>query len=303
MEPKGSAVASFHPNFTLPRRASVAFMSQDASRSVVLHRGGGIINFFPMQSVTEKFLFAQILRLDPSKTKAILDYGCGRGAFVRFLHERGYRAFGADIEGFWEEDFESFTDRELFSQRIIRVIRPDGSTDFQDHSFDIVVCDHVVEHTDDKDRLFASVHRLLKADGAAFFLFPVTESVRESHIKQFFIHWLPKGGLRYRMALLQKKIGIGGENEPGASDADYVRVKLHGIDTNTHYETFRRIRRRMERFFDVEAMETDYLARRLPDSAMGFLSPLLKTRLLKRPFEAFFRIYSFAVVKATPRVN
>jgi SAM-dependent methyltransferase len=254
-----------------------------------------------MPSVTDKFLFTQILLLDPCKTKTILDYGCGRGVFVRMLHENGFNAYGADIEGFWEDYFEHYTDRDLFLKKKIRLIQPDGAMDFEDHSFDIIVCDHVVEHTDEKDRLFQSIRRLLKIDGTAYILFPVREGLRESHIKQFFIHWLPKGRLRYCIALLQRKIGIADKKDSHLTVHQYLHEKLNGIDTNTYYESFPTIRKRMEKFFVVEPFEINYLSQRLPDMGMRFLVPLVKMRLLKAILEIFFRLYSFAVVKVTSR--
>jgi 2-polyprenyl-3-methyl-5-hydroxy-6-metoxy-1,4-benzoquinol methylase len=228
----------------------------------------------------------------------ILDYGCGQGVLVRNLREYGYDAYGVDIEGFWEEKFELFTDQELFKQGIISLISQDGTTDLNPHSFDVVVCNMVVEHVIDTEQLFKSVQYLLKNTGRAYFLFPVKEAVREGHIGQYFIHWLPKGKLRYTIALIQRRLGISRKEHPDMSAREYVKMKLDGIDENTHYKSYAAIRRQMSNIFTLHELEADYFLQRLGDKGLGFLSPFFRQPALRKLTNAFFRIYSFAVIKA-----
>ncbi len=207
-----------------------------------------------------------------------------------------------DIEGFWEEEFEKFTDQELFRQGIIRLIGQDGSTDLTPHSFDIVVCDMVVEHIADTEQLFESIQNLLTNTGTAYFFFPVREAIREGHIGQYFVHWFPKGKLRYNIALMQRKLGISRKEYPDMNAHEYVKMKLDGIDGNTHYKSYAAIRKQMSKIFNIHELETDFFLQRLNDKRLGFLSPIFKQPILRKFTNSFFRIYSFAIVRAEIKI-
>ncbi|MBN1604948.1 MAG: hypothetical protein JW915_25295, partial [Chitinispirillaceae bacterium] len=160
------------------------------------------------------------------------------------------------------------------------------------------VCNMVVEHITDTKQLFKSVQYLLKNAGRAYFLFPVKEAIREGHIGQYFIHWLPKGKLRYTIALIQRRLGISRKEHPDMSAHEYVKMKLDGIDENTHYKSYAAIRKQMSNIFTLHELETDFFLQRLSDKRLGFLSPIFEQPALRKLTNAFFRIYSFAVVKA-----
>jgi SAM-dependent methyltransferase len=248
-------------------------------------------------SPTSRFILNQLKSGCIDKNIKILDYGCGHGALVRALRENGYDAFGADIDDFWEEKIADFTDRELFDQQRIKIIQNDSTVDFPKYYFDVLICDMVVEHVVDKDCLFKAMRNLLKPGGVIYFFFPVKEGIREAHIKQFFIHWLPKGKIRYMIAIVQRKLNIGKDNSGMPAD-EYVKMKLDGIDSNTHYEWYATTRRRLEKLFKIEEIEADFITQRLAEKGMGLLISLVKIPILKVIINSAFRIYSFAVLRA-----
>jgi ubiquinone/menaquinone biosynthesis C-methylase UbiE len=90
---------------------------------------------------------------------AVLDVGCGAGAFTALLHLRGYRVSGVDI-----------------SPKIVALARykfPDikfheGDAEhmpFADGQFDAVLLSGIVHHFPDQRRLAAEVFRILKPGG------------------------------------------------------------------------------------------------------------------------------------------
>jgi 2-polyprenyl-3-methyl-5-hydroxy-6-metoxy-1,4-benzoquinol methylase len=74
---------------------------------------------------------------------AVLDYGCGGGAFVRFLRKRGY----ANVQGF-DEYSESFGDRRVLDQR-----------------YDMIVTQDVLEHVPEPWDMLNSLAGLLAPKG------------------------------------------------------------------------------------------------------------------------------------------
>ena len=73
----------------------------------------------------------------------ILDYGCGAGAFVEFLKERGYQnTFGYDAF------IAAYTDRQVLRER-----------------FDVVVSYDVIEHVDDPRQFLSELRDLARPQG------------------------------------------------------------------------------------------------------------------------------------------
>ena len=83
---------------------------------------------------------------------ALLDVGCGDGAFVAYCSEQGLRARGIDIAD--GVDFE--TDK----------LR------FPDHSFDIVTMFSVIEHIKDPSNILTEVRRVLVKNGLLVIITP-----------------------------------------------------------------------------------------------------------------------------------
>jgi SAM-dependent methyltransferase len=103
--------------------------------------------------------------IDPSFT--VLDVGCGRGAYnedpvtyrknLRILKGKAAKLIGIDLDRNAKEnpclDEFRFIDGDPYDWPI------------ESNSIDLIVCDNVLEHVPDPDRLFAQVHRVLKNGG------------------------------------------------------------------------------------------------------------------------------------------
>ena len=64
---------------------------------------------------------------------------------------------------------------------------------FETASFDIVVCNHVYEHTDDAVKLVSEIHRVMSDDGVCYFAGPNKYEPVEPHYGLPFLSWLPRG--------------------------------------------------------------------------------------------------------------
>lgn len=65
------------------------------------------------------------------------------------------------------------------------------SLPFSSDSFDVVICNHVYEHTDDACQLMKEIKRILCAGGCCYFAGPNKFALIEPHYELPFLSWLP----------------------------------------------------------------------------------------------------------------
>ncbi|WP_435345496.1 class I SAM-dependent methyltransferase [Haloarchaeobius sp. HRN-SO-5] len=95
----------------------------------------------------------------------VLDAGCGVGAHVDWLLDRGASVVGVDAsKRAVERVRERFGDRATFEQTDLS-----GSLPFEDGSFDVVLSHLVLDHVADLTRAFESFHRVLVDGGVLVF--------------------------------------------------------------------------------------------------------------------------------------
>jgi len=74
-----------------------------------------------------------------------------------------------------------------------KVVKGDGTDmPFEDNSFDLVLCEQVIEHVKDKEAIIKEMHRVLRKEGILFASIPNKTFPIESHCKFPVIHWLPR---------------------------------------------------------------------------------------------------------------
>jgi len=244
------------------------------------------------------FVLEKITELFPEKKNIkILDYGCGNGELVRYLIDNGYDAYGVDIDTFFD-DFYSYTDKELLDSKRIVVIDVDGKGDLSGHTFDVVISNMVIEHVKDKKHLFSAMKQYMSNNSIALLFYPLLESIREGHIKQFCIHWIPKGRLRIAAAYIQKFIGIPRDNGETANIREFVKEKVGIVDTCCFYETNKTINKYLQEYFTFSHLGTEYFIFRAKQKRIFWLLPLLKLLANTGITDLVFRIYTGAVVVA-----
>lgn len=96
----------------------------------------------------------------------ILDYGCGSGRFVKFLHDNGYKAFGYDKS--------IIIQKYLFVQNI-QFYKSVG--EIPDNYFDVVTCFDVIEHTTKPLLLIRILKKKLKKRGILVISTPNSSSI------------------------------------------------------------------------------------------------------------------------------
>lgn len=111
----------------------------------------------------------------------ILDIGCSFGFILESLTPDGGVGIGVDI------------DKNVGSGgRRISFARADAENlPFSSASFDVVICNHVYEHTDNPNRMFAEIRRVMNDSGICYFAGPNKYDLIEPHYGLPFLSWLP----------------------------------------------------------------------------------------------------------------
>lgn len=127
--------------------------------------------------------------ISPSCT--ILDLGCGRGDFVRFLVESGFSASGVDISA---EAINSAKERA--PKCTFSVLNEDQTIPHDSGKYDAVWSTEVLEHVFDIHQHLSEVNRVLKDQGIYILTTPFHGRLKNSLIAltKFDSHFDPEGG-------------------------------------------------------------------------------------------------------------
>ncbi len=199
----------------------------------------------------------------------VLDYGCGKADMVSGGRARGLEMYGADV--FYKDGASraSVEEKGLLGDAV-REIR-NGTLDFPDRYFDLVVSNQVFEHVQDIDSALREISRVLKPGATLHALFPVLETWWEGHFGVPFLHNF-KSGSRARLAYARAWHGLGlGYHHAGRSAGAWSEYVCDWLDRFTVYRPKREIRMLLERYLGpVEYTETEYLHYRLREAALPF---------------------------------
>ena len=99
----------------------------------------------------------------------LLDVGCGGGALLGLLKQRGFQVTGVDFSS----EAAKVADMENGVQVVVGSLEEAG---FPDRSFDIVTLFHVMEHVTNPRQVLAEVSRILRPDGVVVLQVPNVDS-------------------------------------------------------------------------------------------------------------------------------
>ena len=141
----------------------------------------------------------------PNKNIRILDYGCGGGRLLFFLYSLGYKNIkGCDVlDNYGEKKHIQIDLNNSFFKKIFKLDNVFSScaqfkndngklTIFEDHSFDLILSEQVLEHCQNLEGYTNECLRLLDKNGSAYLTFGQRLRPFENHINTWFIHWFPK---------------------------------------------------------------------------------------------------------------
>lgn len=145
----------------------------------------------------------------------LLDVGCGVGQLLQVAQERGYEVAGCDISA-WATDY---------ARRARYDVRT-GALDelrYKDHSFDIVVASHTLEHVPAPVPFLQEIQRILHDDGLLVIAVPNFASVMAQTLRSRWAGLLPDQHLwHFTPRTLRAMLGRAGFNTLRVTSDPYL---------------------------------------------------------------------------------
>lgn len=131
----------------------------------------------------------------PNENLKVLDIGCSFGLILKNLvSEVGY-GVGTDIDQFGMRER---------AEKVSYVCADGECLPFRSECFDIVICNHVYEHTDDPKQMLTEIERVLTPTGVCYFAGPNKYELVEPHYGLPFLSWLPRTVASFYLRLTGK---------------------------------------------------------------------------------------------------
>lgn len=219
-------------------------------------------------------LFYSRVRALLKATDTVLDIGCGRGSQaddpvpwrqdLSVLRGKAARVIGLDVAP--DAASNPFVDAFL-------LVQPGESWPLADNSIDLAVCDFVIEHVDDPERLFAELRRVLKPGG----------------------HFCARTSNRWSYIALAARLTPRRLHRTLLAHAQPLRQAGDIFPTRYRCNTARRLRRALEQqgfdavVYGYEA-EPSYLSFSRLAYALGVLHQKLAPRFMRASLFAFARL-------------
>jgi len=104
--------------------------------------------------------------LNPKKSDRILEIGCGSGVLLKELEKYKCSIIGIDVS---KEAIEMAKKNTSISKLILSST---DKLDFDNNSFDKIICQHIVEHLNNFDIVLEELKRILKNNGCLIIVTP-----------------------------------------------------------------------------------------------------------------------------------
>ncbi len=131
----------------------------------------------------------------PDTSGRILDIGCSFGLILKHLMLDAGFGVGTDL------DAAAMQGR---GEKVAYVCADGECLPFLSDTFDIVICNHVYEHTDNPERMISEIERILTPTGVCYFAGPNKYDIVEPHYGLPFLSWLPRALADFYLRLARK---------------------------------------------------------------------------------------------------
>jgi hypothetical protein len=187
----------------------------------------------------------------------LVDWGCGRGAFVLWLRQRGYDAVGVDVDpGPFARGADLFRTSGERPEACLHPLDPAGRAPFADGSFHFVTSWQTLEHVAELETAAAEWRRVTR-DGRGFHVYPPHRRVVEPHLFMPVVHWLPK--TRVRAALISLFVLLGVEPHWWPDGGIRLREKIRTYYRFSVADTFYRTRGEVRACLAASGLEAEFV--------------------------------------------
>lgn len=238
-------------------------------------------DFIPNGNITRSLqAFTEATGLPPSSLR-VLDWGCGRGRQVLWLRQRGYQAFGVEVDPLPVENGLPLLEGYGYSDRPLALLDADGRSPYPDGFFDFVLSGNVLEHVSDLEKVCAEMARVTRAGGGGYHVFPAQRQIVEGHLFMPLVHWVPEG--RLREALIRLWVTLGREPHwvevRDASTTEKVDFYYNYSVHNVFYRPYQDVRRT----FEKHSLRVTFTVAEHPKiKRRPLITPLIRIGLFRR---------------------
>ena len=155
---------------------SEAYVSHTETRKGLVNRLYHAVRTHTLQQ--KRTLVSKDVR---SASPAILDYGCGTGAFLKVMKDAGWSATGLEPD--------PLARKNALELHGIDAESPDRLTSMDDASFDVITLWHVLEHVHLLQVTLDHLKRVLKPDGVIYIAVPNHKSADALHYGGSWAAW------------------------------------------------------------------------------------------------------------------
>lgn len=133
--------------------------------------------------------------------------GCGLA--VTWLPERGYNAFGVEIDPIAIGHGKAILESQGHDvPHLLSHINDDCIVSFPDNHFHFVFSTQVLEHIENMDLIASKIYRVTIPGGQGLHIYPSHHHINEAHLTMPLVHWLPKNKVRKAAIFLYTFCGI-----------------------------------------------------------------------------------------------
>lgn len=172
-----------------------------------------------------------------SRKMNILDWGCGRGRDALWLLERGYNAFGVDVDPEPIQNGLPLYKQKGYGKDQLQLVDLSARTQFINGFFHFTFSNQSFEHAANLKETAKELWRITARGGVGYHVFPPKWGIREGHLFMPLIHWFPKNRLRWWWIRLW--VGLGVEPRWPELEGKTARQKtdryFEYINANTFY--------------------------------------------------------------------
>jgi ubiquinone/menaquinone biosynthesis C-methylase UbiE len=122
------------------------------------------------------------------KDGRVLEIGCFTGRFSEVFSGKVSSFVGIDIDS----NAVTIAKKRNLSKNVRFEMQNCEDMTFSDSSFEIVICNHIYEHTPNPAQMLAEINRVLTPNGICYFSAGNRFQIMEPHHRIWFLSWWPK---------------------------------------------------------------------------------------------------------------
>jgi SAM-dependent methyltransferase len=164
-----------------------------------------------------------------------LDFGCGKGTFIEYAIEKGYKFRGVD-NYYGSEIIPDFHKSPV--NEFINILDASDNLPFEGKTFDFITSIQVFEHVKNLETVLSEIKRVLKDNGKVLCTFPFKHSIQEGHYGIPLSHWFkPESKFRKLWVRSFYKLGFGYNRKESLPFDKWCTFALNFIDDFCYYRT------------------------------------------------------------------